>query len=113
MANVQRVCHNATIASAVTVSTTTTVLFTGVDMGKLNNLFFHVRNTGAQALNSFILSSSADGVNWIVHDNSTLATLANATDGKITVANNGARFWRATATVAASTTTVTVIVSGN
>jgi len=110
---VQRLGHNATLASGVTVADTTSVLFSGVNLGGLRNLFFQVENAGPEALNTCILYYSANGTTWVVLDNTTLATLGAAAFGKIAVADNAAIYWRMTATVAANTSTVSVIVSGN
>ncbi|MBT4498068.1 MAG: hypothetical protein HOC74_10125 [Gemmatimonadetes bacterium] len=102
-----------TLAAAAAVDTDLDVHGGPVDLLALTNLSFFVKNSGATALNACSLDSSADGTNWVVEDAATLATLGAGVTSQINVANNGRKFWRLRASVASSTTTLLIMVTGN
>jgi len=109
----RRVYYSEVLVTDRTVETGSTMVFSGVALGVFESLFFQITNTGAVALTSFALKSSSDPWFTINHDTTTAATLAPGATVVIKVANNGASWWEAYATVGSGTTTVTVTVNAN
>ena len=104
---VNRHSENTKQSDDASVGTSLGVVMASVDLSHLKDVGFYVLNNSATALNAFQLEVSPDGTNWVVVDNSTLATLGN-TIGRITVADNPGGYYRCQASVAAGSTTLDI-----
>lgn len=104
--------HSKDDNGAIVTTSTTIVLASTTNYENLEAFAVNVLNAGAANLSAFSVDVSPDGTNWIVQDDSTLATLAAGAISRITVNPNVGKYYKASAKVASGTTTLDVWVDG-